>query len=111
MFQSRFQMFCNAFSMRLTDNCFYSIYSRVCRFVFYQFYICPLFGCVACTRRLHIKGDRGIKKYRNVKQHKTHRRFCCYTKATLMGREHRNNSPTSTAVGHRDAKELNNDVL
>jgi len=74
LFRSRFPMFCNAFSMRPTVNCFQWIESRNCRLAFCQLYIL-LLVCLACKRHLHAEGDRGIiRKYRNPEARWTRRK-------------------------------------
>ena len=99
LFRLKFQMFCNAFSMRPTAKCFYWSKSRICRLVFYQLYIL-LFACLACTRCLHIWGGTGItRKYRNSEASKHTEGFRCYAKAILIRRVHRNNAPTKVGTG------------
>jgi len=66
--------------------------------------------CLACTRRQHNEGDRGItRKYRNPEApQSTQKGFCCYIKAVLIRRQHRNNAPTTTAAGRCHTGALNN---
>ena len=66
LFWSRFQKFCNAFSVRPVANCFTEFKSMICWLVLYQLYIL-LFVCLACTHCLHVGGGRRItRKYRNA---------------------------------------------
>jgi len=55
-----------------------------------------------------VKGQHFLLFVCLVYVHCTHIFSFYYTKATLIRREHRNNAPTTTAVGRHHTRALNN---